>query len=36
MRRHGVICYFSFGAYPHQQVLHQLERFAAEVLPAFA
>jgi alkanesulfonate monooxygenase SsuD/methylene tetrahydromethanopterin reductase-like flavin-dependent oxidoreductase (luciferase family) len=31
-----VICYFSFGAYPHRQVLHQMERFSAEVMPAFA
>ena len=31
-----VICYFSFGAYPHPEVLHQMERFSAEVLPAFA
>jgi alkanesulfonate monooxygenase SsuD/methylene tetrahydromethanopterin reductase-like flavin-dependent oxidoreductase (luciferase family) len=30
-----VICYFSFGAHPNQQVLGQMERFAAEVLPAF-
>lgn len=31
-----VICYFSFGAYPHALVLHQMERFSAEILPAFA
>jgi alkanesulfonate monooxygenase SsuD/methylene tetrahydromethanopterin reductase-like flavin-dependent oxidoreductase (luciferase family) len=31
-----VICYFSFGAYPHADVLQQMERFGAEVLPAFA
>ena len=31
-----VICYFSFGAYPHRQVIHQMERFSSEVLPAFA
>lgn len=31
-----VICYFAFGAYPHEQVMHQMERFAAEVMPAFA
>ena len=30
-----VICYFSFGAYPHEKVLEQMERFAAEVMPAF-
>jgi hypothetical protein len=31
-----VICYFSFGAYPHRQVLHQMERFSSEILPVFA
>jgi alkanesulfonate monooxygenase SsuD/methylene tetrahydromethanopterin reductase-like flavin-dependent oxidoreductase (luciferase family) len=31
-----VICYFSFGAYPHHDVLRQMERFSAEVMPAFA
>jgi alkanesulfonate monooxygenase SsuD/methylene tetrahydromethanopterin reductase-like flavin-dependent oxidoreductase (luciferase family) len=30
-----VICYFSFGAHPHDQVIDQMERFSAEVLPAF-
>ena len=31
-----VICYFSFGAHPHPEVLQQMERFSAEILPAFA
>jgi hypothetical protein len=31
-----VICYFSFGAHPHPAVLQQMERFSAEILPAFA
>jgi alkanesulfonate monooxygenase SsuD/methylene tetrahydromethanopterin reductase-like flavin-dependent oxidoreductase (luciferase family) len=30
-----VICYFAYGALPHTQVLEQMERFAAEVMPAF-
>lgn len=31
-----VICYFNFGAQPHQDTLHQMERFSREVMPAFA
>src|SRR6266542_1185464 len=31
-----VICYFNFGLLPHAQTLHQMRRFAAEVMPAFA
>ena len=31
-----VICYFNFGLLPHAQTLHQMERFASEVMPAFA
>ena len=31
-----VICYFSFGAYPHHEVLDQMERFTCEVIPAFS
>jgi alkanesulfonate monooxygenase SsuD/methylene tetrahydromethanopterin reductase-like flavin-dependent oxidoreductase (luciferase family) len=31
-----VICYFNFGGYPHEQTLHQMRRFAAEVAPQFA
>jgi alkanesulfonate monooxygenase SsuD/methylene tetrahydromethanopterin reductase-like flavin-dependent oxidoreductase (luciferase family) len=31
-----VICYFNFGLLPHAQTLHQMQRFAAEVMPAFA
>jgi alkanesulfonate monooxygenase SsuD/methylene tetrahydromethanopterin reductase-like flavin-dependent oxidoreductase (luciferase family) len=31
-----VICYFNFGGYPHEQTLHQMRRFAAEVAPRFA
>jgi alkanesulfonate monooxygenase SsuD/methylene tetrahydromethanopterin reductase-like flavin-dependent oxidoreductase (luciferase family) len=31
-----VICYFSYGAHPHDKVLAQMHRFAAEVMPAFA
>lgn len=31
-----VICYFNFGAHPHDRVIRQMERFAAEVMPAFA
>jgi alkanesulfonate monooxygenase SsuD/methylene tetrahydromethanopterin reductase-like flavin-dependent oxidoreductase (luciferase family) len=30
-----VICYFSYGALPHGEVLQQMERFSAEVMPAF-
>jgi alkanesulfonate monooxygenase SsuD/methylene tetrahydromethanopterin reductase-like flavin-dependent oxidoreductase (luciferase family) len=30
-----VICYFNFGLLPHDQTLHQMQRFAAEVMPAF-
>jgi alkanesulfonate monooxygenase SsuD/methylene tetrahydromethanopterin reductase-like flavin-dependent oxidoreductase (luciferase family) len=30
-----VICYFSYGALPHLDVVRQMERFAAEVMPAF-
>ncbi len=30
-----VICYFNFGLLPHAQTLHQMRRFAAEVMPAF-
>ncbi len=30
-----VICYFNFGLLPHAPTLHQMERFAAEVMPAF-
>ena len=30
-----VICYFGFGAHPNDQTLGQMERFAAEVMPAF-
>jgi hypothetical protein len=30
-----VICYFAYGALPHEQVLNQMERFASEVMPAF-
>ena len=30
-----VICYFSYGALPHAEVLHQMERFSAEVMPTF-
>jgi alkanesulfonate monooxygenase SsuD/methylene tetrahydromethanopterin reductase-like flavin-dependent oxidoreductase (luciferase family) len=29
-----VICYFNFGLLPHAQTLQQMERFAAEVMPA--
>jgi alkanesulfonate monooxygenase SsuD/methylene tetrahydromethanopterin reductase-like flavin-dependent oxidoreductase (luciferase family) len=31
-----VICYFNFGLLPHADSVHQMQRFAAEVLPAFA
>lgn len=31
-----VICYFNYGALPHTDTLRQMERFAAEVMPAFA
>jgi alkanesulfonate monooxygenase SsuD/methylene tetrahydromethanopterin reductase-like flavin-dependent oxidoreductase (luciferase family) len=31
-----VICYFNFGLLPHAQTLHQMRRFAEEVMPAFA
>jgi alkanesulfonate monooxygenase SsuD/methylene tetrahydromethanopterin reductase-like flavin-dependent oxidoreductase (luciferase family) len=31
-----VICYFNFGGYPHEQTLHHMRRFAAEVAPRFA
>jgi len=31
-----VICYFSYGALPHADVLRQMERFSTDVLPAFA
>lgn len=31
-----VICYFNFGLLPHEATLRQMERFAREVLPAFA
>ena len=31
-----VICYFNFGALSHADTLRQMERFAAEVMPAFA
>jgi alkanesulfonate monooxygenase SsuD/methylene tetrahydromethanopterin reductase-like flavin-dependent oxidoreductase (luciferase family) len=31
-----VICYFNFGLLPHAATLVQMERFAAEVMPAFA
>ncbi len=31
-----VICYFNFGLLPHAAALHQMRRFAAEVMPAFA
>jgi len=30
-----VICYFNFGLLPHDQTLHQMQRFATEVMPAF-
>ena len=30
-----VIMYFSYGAYPHPRVIEQMERVAAEVMPAF-
>ncbi|MBM2809676.1 MAG: luciferase [Chloroflexi bacterium] len=30
-----VICYFAYGALPHERVIQQMERFAAEVMPAF-
>ena len=31
-----VICYFNFGLLPREATLHQMRRFAAEVMPAFA
>ena len=31
-----VICYFSYGALSHAETMAQMERFASEVMPAFA
>jgi hypothetical protein len=31
-----VICYFNFGALPHAETMHQMERVSREVLPHFA